>query len=1034
MRSFILYFLFAFVYVNAFAQNNSVRFVSDPTLSPDGSVAVFSYENDLWRLIINDSVAYRITAMEGKEFLPRFSPNGKWIAFTASQSGRENVYVVSAAGGEVKQLTYHEANDHVDSWSWDSKWIYFSSNRYNLYSSYRVSLKGGTPERLFAHFFNNPHHVVEHPLTKEFYFTDSWESFMFPQRKRYKGDHSPQILSYCKKEKKFSQHTEYIGKDMWPTIDGQGNVYFASDEFNNEYNLYRLAGSEKVQLTSFSQSIKRPQVSANGKRLVFVKDYQLWLYNVDKDESFPLQFSLFQNSTLKYNQKFNVDNNITAFDIAPDGKKIAFVSRGELFVSDIKGDFVKNIPTNSAERVLEVFWLSDSQTLFYSQTHKGFSNWFTINANGLEQEKQITFDDKTNRQVSLNNQRTKCVYLSGRDEVKVIDFSTKKVSVVASGELWGFYGSTPQFSPDDRFIAFTMYKNFERDIIILNLEANETFNITNTGVSEIDPQWSADGKYIYFTTDRFSPSYPKGIQNSSIYRIPLHRFLHELKSDEYAKLFVKVEEDTVPRVAIDMQNVIDRWESVNVSGGQQFSPYPIRDNKENRLLFASTHDKGELALWQMVIKPFAKAEFTRLSKFTLQTEFSVSECKKGVYILANGNIYSISNDFSELQKIDINHTFSRTLSNEFRQIFYETWAVLDENFYDENFHGINWAEKRSYYASFLPHIRHRDNLRELLNDMLGELNASHMGFRSQGDEEKLFYNAYTACLGAVYDDKNPYAIKRIIRRSNLELTEPLFYSGDIIRAVNGVAVDPSVNREFYFTFPAHMEELSITVFRKGKELMLNVPTHRPSQIYSLLYDEWISANKEYVNKATNGRVAYVHMKDMSNQSYEQFVIDMTTYAEKADALILDLRYNRGGNVHDDVLNFLSQKPYLNWKYREGMLSPQPHFAPSAKPIILMMNEHSLSDAEMTAAGFRELGLGKLLGTETYRWIIFTSGKSLVDGSFVRVPAWGCYTLDGDNLELTGVRPDIHVNTTFSDRLQNIDPQLNKAIEEMLKEL
>ncbi|MDD3891745.1 MAG: S41 family peptidase, partial [Bacteroidales bacterium] len=984
MKRFLLPLVFALIQGNSFATHQDIRFVSDPSLSPDGNIVVFSYENDLWRLSINDSVAYRLTAMDGKESLPRFSPNGEWIAFTASQNGRENVYIVPAAGGEVKQLTYHQASDHVDSWSWDSQWIYFSSDRYNLYSSYRVSVFGGTPQRLFDHFFNNPHHLVEHPLTNEFYFTDSWESFMFPQRKRYKGEHSPQILSYCKKTDKLTKHTDYMGKNMWPTIDSKGTLFFVSDEFNDEYNLYSLKGGQKERLTSFDQSIKRPQVSANGKRLVFVKDYQLWLYDVDGVESYPLKFSLFQNSTLGYSQKFNVENNISVFDVSPDGEKIAFVSRGELFVSDLKGMFIKNLPTNTAERMGEVIWLSDSQNLLFSQTANGYTNWFSISANGLEKEKQITFDSKSNRQLSVNSKHTKGVYLSGRDEVKLIDLKTLKTSTITKAELWGFGSSTPRFSPDDRYIAYTTYSNFESDIMVFDLETKLTYNITNTGVSEINPYWSADGKYIYFTSDRFTPSYPKGIKNSTIYRIPLHRFIENLKGKEFDNLFVKSEKDTVPIVTLDMQDLIDRWEPIRVPGGEQYLPYLVNSKTETLMLFASTHDKGELALWQMESKPFEKPTFSRLSNFELRNEFQVSENSKGLFVLANGNIYRYDKKKKSLEAIEISHSFSRTLSDEFCQMFYETWATLDENFYDENFHGINWEEKRDYYAGFLVDIRHRDNLRELLNDMLGELNASHMGFRSKGDEEKSFYNTYTASLGVAFYNENPYRIERILRNSNLDLTNPILKAGDIITAVNGDAVSPLVNREFYFSLPIRLNEFSLTIKREGVEIKVNVPTHTAEEISDLLYDEWITRTKEYVNKKSNGQAAYVHMKDMSTKSYEQFVIDMTTHANNADALVFDLRYNRGGNVHDDVLSFLSQKPYLNWKYREGMLSPQPNFAPSAKPMILVMNEHSLSDAEMTAAGFRELGLGKLLGTETYRWIIFTSGKSLVDGSFVRI--------------------------------------------------
>jgi tricorn protease len=1021
--------------VNAVA---SARFISDPTLSPDGQVIVFSYENDLWRVDAAGGTAFRITGMNGREFSPRFSPDGRWIAFSATVDGNTNVYVVPASGGEIRQLTFHQAEDLVETWAWDSRHVYFSSDRYNMNSIYKIPVDGGTPVRIFDHYFNLPHHLAVNPVTNDYVFTDSWESLRFPERKRYVGEHRPDLLSYNPRSREFRKITDYEGKDMWPTIDREGNLFFVSDEHNKEYNLYTIRNDRKTVLTRFETSIGRPQVSADGSRVVFEKDYQVMLFDVASGRTSTPEIRLFQANTLPIDLSFQVKGNITWFDVSPDNKKLAFVSRGELFVSDVEGKFVRHIKTNPAERITEVAWAGDNFTLFYFRTNKGYTNLYSIAADGRGEEKKVHEAQANARLLTLSPDRSQGVFLSGRNHVMLLEVDNQRTRNLVSDELWGFQNSVPRFSPDGNHVVFTAFRNFEQNILVYNIRERETIELTNTGVSERLPYWSPCGRYIYFVTDRFQPNYPRGNTQDRVFRIPLERVQPPKRSDRFDALFVESQDDkneAAPVISIDMTRIQERWEPMNVANiGRQWSPHVFRIKGEDVLLFTSNHDKGEFALWKMELKPFEDNKPVRIDGASPGMNAWITQAGDDLYMIARGNVHKINLSSNKADAIDISFSFSRNLRNEFAQIFHETWAVIEENFYAEDFHGVNWSAMRERYAAHLPHVRTRENLRVLLNDMLGELNASHMGFASRGDEEKPFYSLRTVETGIVFDNQRPFRVDRVLTNSNLDLTQTPIKQGDVLVAVEGRRTNLDENRNRLFYFPEVPEEITLTFNRAGEEFDVRIRPHTPGQISQLKYDEWIAQNREYVTERTGGRVAYVFMKDMGQRSLEQFLIDMSTHAMDKDALILDIRFNRGGNVHDDVLQFLSQRPYLTWKYRGGEMAPQPNFAPSANPIALLINERSLSDAEMTAEGFRQLGLGTIIGTETYRWIIFTSGRTMVDGSSCRLPSWGCFTLDGKNLELTGVAPDIEVFNSFHDRLNNRDPQLDRAIEHMLEQI
>jgi tricorn protease len=584
--------------------------------------------------------------------------------------------------------------------------------------------------------------------------------------------------------------------------------------------------------------------------------------------------------------------------------------------------------------------------------------------------------------------------------VKLLDTKTFEAKTIAKQELWGFQNSTPQFSPNEQYVMFTGKRNFEEDIYVHNLKENTTVNITNTDITETAPLWSPDGKFLYFTSQRLKPSYPFGMPNAKVYRLPLEKIDEPFKMDKFNELFVEEKKDTTKKailpevkiINIDIDGIMERIEQVSPNFGAQFLAHLIQKNEKTTVLYQSNHGEGKGALWKTVIESFEQNKTEKIAGTEGANGFDVVEVGEKMFVLFGGAIYKLNIEGNKVDAISLSTTFRKNLSEEFAQMFEETWSQMNENFYDIKFRDIDWNKTKMHYQQYVTFANNRADIRILLNDMLGELNSSHQGFNTNGDDETIVLTNRTMETGIVFENDEPLKIKYILKRSAADKKSVDIKPGDILVKVNDETVDATKDRNQYFVVPSIDKEIKLTVNRNGE--MVTTKIHPQTSVRNNLYDEWIDNNQKRVDEKSKGRIAYGYMKDMGQGELEQFIVDMTKELNKKDALIFDLRFNTGGNVHNEVLNFLSQKHYLNWKYRNGGLSPQPNFAPADKPIILLINEQSLSDAEMTAQGFKALKLGKIIGNETYRWIIFTTAVGLVDGSSVRMPAWGCYTLDG----------------------------------------
>ena len=1029
MRRTIIASLLMMATVASSAADN-LRFASRPSLSPDGKQIYFSYDGDIYSVPTSGGQATAVITMPGNQDSPLVSPDGKWLAFSSDIQGNNDVYVVPVTGGKAVQLTFHEAPDVPVSWSANSEYIHFETTRASARkTTFKVPVKGGTPQLMFDGYFNTIVNLVENPKTGEYLFNESMESISFPTRKRYVGDHNPNIKCWNPRSKTYSELTDYIGKDQWPMADKSGNIYYVSDELNKESNIVKYQkGAKPQQLTSFDKSVQYPSLAYGGSAMVFLKDYQINVLDLSSGKVSVPQINIAAGD-VEVRRSF-ADQSPTAADISPDGKKLAVVIRGGLYLTDPKCKFLQKLPTPSDERVSEVAWGDDSKTIYYTRTNRGWTNLYKIAADGSAAESTVFLSQNNVKNLVKNHKGDKIAFIDGSRAVMILDTKAGSTSKIAEAEFWSFQRYNMAFSADDSYLAFDAMHMFESDIFLYNFKDGTLKNFTNSAAVEQNAVFSPDGKYMYLLANPTSSSFPKGTR-ASLYKLPLQKYDTPYKSTVVDDLF-KDKKDAPKKdstVVIDFKNIHERLSRVERDGMQ--SGLYVYSSKGKDFLLYRSFSSGPGGVYCLEISdPEAKPK--QIKDLTGGTFFS---CKDALYCLGNGAIFKVDVNSASAQKTEVKKDVEVVLNDEFRQMFYEAWAVMEQNYYDVNFHGTNWYSDRDYYASFLPYVRTRANLRTLMADLLGELNSSHQGFTSNGNEERTETRTRTYDTGIVFEKNSPYKVAGIIPDSPADKVDIDIKPGDELVAVNGEQIDKNANREKYFSGAVALDEMRLTFSRGGKQTDVKIHPSTFSAVKTLAYKQWENQRAQMVDQKTGGKVGYIHMRAMGDEDLNSFLLKMHTEVFDKDALILDLRYNNGGNVHKEVIDFLRGQAHFEWSYRDFPKTSHPNVAPAGKPIVVLVNEHSLSDAEVTSNGIKTLGIAKLVGTETYRWIIFTSSVRLLDGSTVRMPAWGCYNvIDGKDLENTGVAPDIYVKNTFKDRLEGKDPQLDAAIKEILGQM
>lgn len=1039
--------------LRAMAQNPpaALPYFTEPALSPDRTEVVFVSGGDLWTAPVSGGEARLLVSHAATEARPLFAPDGKRLAFVSERTGGGDIYLLTFATGELKRLTFSDSNDRLDAWSHDGKWLYFTSGAYDIRSNdiWRVSVDGGTPmqfshDRFVGEFFSQPS-----PDGTTIAFTARGNSAGQWWRKGH--SHLDEAEIWTLKDGAYQQHTNRGAKEMWPMWSGDGRSLFFVSDRSGAQNLWAkpLSGAAK-QLTQFKDGrVLWPNIAYDGKLIVFERNFGLWKFDPTNNQTSEIKITK-RGAAPMPNVEHLTLNQFQELVLSPDGKKLAVVARGEIFAASAKdgGDAVR--VTQATARDGQITWAPDSKRIAYVSERNGngqlFLYDFTTNT-----ETQLTSDKLNDAAPKFSPDGKSLVFVRAEKELRVLDVTARQELVVASG----FLANDPDtlaWSPDSKWIAYGALstKTF-RNVYAVPAsggEARAVSSLPNFGFSGLS--WSPDGTYMIFNSGQRT-------EEALLARVDLTLRTPKFREDQFRDLFKdeprrpnaqapregaagnEASKEEKKPVEIVFDNIRQRTSSL--STGLNVLTQTISPDGKTLLLTAVAAGRMNLYTWpldELSREPAVARQLTSTPGGKGNAQFSPDS--KEVYYLEGGRVNIGSLDGRPPRPLAVTAALDVDFAQEKLEVFRQAWTYLRDDFYDDKFHGANWDAVRAEYAPRIAGATTPDEMRRLLNLMVGELNASHLGVGGP------FAGSPSNPVGrlGLRFDRAEYEANGRLKITELIMLSPAANSkqinvGDFLLAVEGTPITSRTNLDELLTNKiGRRVELKVATSTEGANTRTVVlqPISGATE-GNLHYRQWVEANRAYVEKISNGRLGYVHMPDMGEGSLRQLYLDLDADNRAKDGVVIDVRNNNGGFVNVYAIDVLARRGYLNITPRGLPTAPARSVLGQRSlelPTILVTNQHSLSDAEDFTEGYRSLKLGKVVGEPTSGWIIFTGGRTLVDGSSLRMPSWKITTNDGVNMELNPRPVDIPVTRPIGETLTGKDSQLDTAVRELLKQL
>jgi len=1043
-------------------------YLRSPALSYDGKRIAFSYAGDIWVVSVNGGEARMLTSHNGYDDRPRFSPDGKMLAFMSKRTGNGDIYVMSLETEDVRRLTYHDGGDVLHCWSPDGLWLYFSTDRDAIGSAaYKVGVNGGTPIRVAGDPFEGYDNLTVSPDGKTLALNNNGDQWW----RHGPNPSSPSniwIVSEPIGSKDYRKITEYPGRNMWPMWDSGGKgLYFVSDRDGNE-NIWRkgIDNSDAEQITHFADGrVLRASISGNGERIVFERDFRIWKLDLKTQKAAPVRIKVRADRKVNSTSHKTYNGDIREFALSKDGKKAMFVNRGRIFAASAEKGTEKGRPafslSSTTSRYGQISWSADSSKAVYVSDRSGENQVFLYD---FKEKKESLLTDQT---VPANTPRFSpdgkwIAFCHGRDEIRLIDAETMEIKPFITGIFRQsiYMSSSFAWSPDSKWIAFTNCDdNYFSNLYVQNIDETEPGQITFLSqIGSGGVLWSPDGKYIIFTTTQYR-------NEPQIARVDLRPVQPEFREEEFDKLFEEEKKDDKEKkeeekddgnaedkkdeekkesepVKIEFEGIKHRLRFLTPL---QLSAHALCISPDSKMLVFSGRTMNGHNLWSMCFDEDRKGDPPK----QLTTK---PGGKGGVHFVSDGKkIYYVDGGKINYLKIADNggrdgdpkalETRSEmdvNLEEERAQMFNEAWRFMRDHFYDPDHHGADWEAVRERLLPVAMGVQAQEDFREILNLMVGELNASHLGASGGGGGSADSY------LGIDFDwaeleKSGRFKVAAVLPDSPAALPDEPVKVGEYLLAVDGVELSGSDN---FWECLKHKnrKRVVLTVNKKSSMKGSREVVVQPvsgGAVGNLQYNNWIRKNAEYVHQKSGGRLGYVHIRAMSYEAYLKLLVDLDTETHSREGVVVDVRYNGGGHIQSFILDVLRRRSFVQSVYRDRPPTSSANMAGNRileKPVILVQNEHSGSNTEMFSEGFRRSGLGKVVGTPSAGAVIWTSGIGLLDGTSFRVPFVKVATLDGEDLEGASRMVDIRVDRPLGEAAENKDSQLDAAVKHLLKQI